>query len=211
MVLLHLAPVIREYILFLSAADARFVTELGLRKIAREPRWDRQRDFSSSFFRIDLHVGPHGVINVMTRRLPRKRKTSKMTTSKKKTKHATAPTTTKARVAKRRAPAAPLKAEPALKPAGAKKSATAARGGSKTEKILDLLKRPSGVSLKELVKATGWQPHSVRDFLSGTIGKKMGTPAESFKDAEGERCTASPPSNLSASAADSPAALVSIR
>src|SRR5258708_4395848 len=45
MVLLHLAPSIQEYILFLSAADARFITELGLRKIAREPRWDRQRAF----------------------------------------------------------------------------------------------------------------------------------------------------------------------
>ena len=43
MVLLHLAPAIQEYILFLSAGDARFVTELGLRKIAREPHWDRQR------------------------------------------------------------------------------------------------------------------------------------------------------------------------
>jgi hypothetical protein len=41
-VLLHLAPTIQEYVLFLPAADARFVTELGLRKIAREPRWDRQ-------------------------------------------------------------------------------------------------------------------------------------------------------------------------
>lgn len=44
MVLLHLAPPIQEDILFLSAADARFVTELELRKIAREPRWDRQRE-----------------------------------------------------------------------------------------------------------------------------------------------------------------------
>ena len=43
MVLLHLAPAIQEYVLFLSPADARFITELGLRKIAREPRWDRQR------------------------------------------------------------------------------------------------------------------------------------------------------------------------
>jgi hypothetical protein len=42
MVLLHLAPVIQEYILFLSAADARLVYEVQLRKIAREPRWDRQ-------------------------------------------------------------------------------------------------------------------------------------------------------------------------
>jgi hypothetical protein len=44
MVLLHLAPSIQEYILFLPAADARFVTELGLRKIAREPHWERQRE-----------------------------------------------------------------------------------------------------------------------------------------------------------------------
>jgi hypothetical protein len=43
MALLHLAPSIQEYILFLSAADARFIPELELRKIAREPRWDRQR------------------------------------------------------------------------------------------------------------------------------------------------------------------------
>ena len=42
MVLLHLAPSIQEYVLFLSAGDARFVTELSLRKIARKPRWDRQ-------------------------------------------------------------------------------------------------------------------------------------------------------------------------
>jgi hypothetical protein len=43
MVLLHLAPSIQEHILFLSAGDARFITELELRKIAREPHWDRQR------------------------------------------------------------------------------------------------------------------------------------------------------------------------
>jgi hypothetical protein len=41
-VLLHLAPSIQEYLLFLSAGDARFISESGLRKIAREPRWDRQ-------------------------------------------------------------------------------------------------------------------------------------------------------------------------
>src|ERR1700723_3161175 len=43
MVLLHLAPSIQEYVLFLAPADTRFVSELGLRRIAREPRWDRQR------------------------------------------------------------------------------------------------------------------------------------------------------------------------
>src|SRR5216683_2448056 len=44
-----------------------------------------------------------------------------------------------------------------------------------------------GVTLQELTKATGWQPHSVRGFLSGTIGRKMGTPVESFKSGDGER------------------------
>jgi hypothetical protein len=51
---------------------------------------------------------------------------------------------------------------------------------SKTVKVLDLLKRPGGVTLKELMKATGWQAHSVRGFLSGIVGKKMGTPVESL-------------------------------
>jgi hypothetical protein len=51
MVLLHLAPAIQEYILFLSAADARLITELALRKIAREPRWDRQRELFELFLR----------------------------------------------------------------------------------------------------------------------------------------------------------------
>jgi hypothetical protein len=43
MVLLHLAPAIQEYVLFLSAGEARLISELVLRRIAREPRWDRQR------------------------------------------------------------------------------------------------------------------------------------------------------------------------
>jgi len=51
MALLHLAPAIQEYVLFLTAADARFITELGLRKIAREPLWDRQRELFERFLR----------------------------------------------------------------------------------------------------------------------------------------------------------------
>jgi len=43
LVLLHLAPAIQEYLLFLSAGDARFIREAELRNIAREPNWDRQR------------------------------------------------------------------------------------------------------------------------------------------------------------------------
>ena len=40
--LLNLAPAMQEYILFLSAGEGGFITELELRNIAREPRWDRQ-------------------------------------------------------------------------------------------------------------------------------------------------------------------------
>ena len=42
--LLHLAPAIQEYLLFLTTGERIPITEPRLRKIAREPRWDRQRD-----------------------------------------------------------------------------------------------------------------------------------------------------------------------
>jgi predicted ArsR family transcriptional regulator len=70
---------------------------------------------------------------------------------------------------------------------GGAKRATGARDGSKTAKVLELLKRPGGVTAKELMKATGWQQHSVRGFLSGTIGKKMGLTVTSTKGEDGER------------------------
>jgi len=47
--------------------------------------------------------------------------------------------------------------------------------------------------LTELVKATGWKANSVRGFLSCAIGKKMGTPVESFESPEGERSYRLPP------------------
>lgn len=69
----------------------------------------------------------------------------------------------------------------------AKTAKPGARAGSKTAKILDLLKRPGGATVTELMKATGWQPHSVRGFLSGTIGKKMGLTVTSAKGEDGAR------------------------
>lgn len=100
----------------------------------------------------------------------------------------TAPSTAKkkARVGKRRAHVAPSTAQPAGK-APRTKNAVTARHSGKTAKILDLLRRPAGVTLKELMKATDWQAHSVRGFISGTVGKKMGTPVESSRRADGER------------------------
>jgi DNA-binding IclR family transcriptional regulator len=59
--------------------------------------------------------------------------------------------------------------------------------GSKTAKVLDLLKRPDGVTLKELMKAIDWPAHSVRGFLSRTVGRKMGLTTRSTKGEDGER------------------------
>src|ERR1035437_1040128 len=89
------------------------------------------------------------------------------------------------------ATAKPNKALPTKKAAKAPKAAkpkvAGVREGSKTAKILDLLKQPGGVTLKAIMKASGWQPHSVRGFLSGTIGKKMGLAVTSVKGEDGDR------------------------
>ncbi len=95
--------------------------------------------------------------------------------------------TKKARVAKRRVHVARSKAKSTRKATGAAKRAGTALPGTKTAKIIELLKRPGGVTLKDLLKVTGWQPHSIRGFLSGTIVKKMGTPVESVKSSDGGR------------------------
>src|ERR1700738_1953626 len=115
------------------------------------------------------------------------RKGTAMTTSKKKTTNATKVPTKKPRVGKPRATVAPPHPGRPQRTASANKPASATHGGNKTAKILALLKRPDGVTLKELVEMTGWRANSVRGFLSGSIGKKMGTPVESFKSSEGDR------------------------
>jgi hypothetical protein len=61
------------------------------------------------------------------------------------------------------------------------------RPGSKGAKVLELIGRPKGAGLHELVKATGWQSHSIRGFISGTLGTKMGLKVSSAKREDGER------------------------
>ena len=91
----------------------------------------------------------------------------------------------KARSSKKSSPA--KKATKGAKSAKSHKKATSAHQGSKTAKVLDLLRRSGGASLKELRKATGWQAHSVRGFLSGVLGKKMGLAVTSTKAEDEER------------------------
>ena len=88
------------------------------------------------------------------------------------------------RAPKRGKPAVPTKNAKQAVPA--KKAAPPERG-TKTAKILALLNRPGGASLQQLRKATGWQAHSVRGFLSGTLKKKMGLRVTATKVPDGER------------------------
>ena len=83
-------------------------------------------------------------------------------------------------------PVAPKKAK-AAKQATAKDAAPTARDGSKKAIVLELIRRADGASLKEIMEATAWQAHSVRGFISGSLGKKMGLTVESFKRTDGER------------------------
>jgi hypothetical protein len=78
------------------------------------------------------------------------------------------------------------KPKKAPKPARAKASSLL-RPQSKGAKVLELVSRSKGASLAELMKATGWQSHSVRGFISGTLGTKMGLKVQSAKRENGER------------------------
>ena len=87
------------------------------------------------------------------------------------------------------AEAAPKKAK-ATKEAMPKGDATGPKGareGSKKAIVLDMLKRPTGATLADIMSATGWQAHSVRGFISGSLSKKMGISVESFKSESGDR------------------------
>jgi Protein of unknown function (DUF3489) len=69
----------------------------------------------------------------------------------------------------------------------ARPDAKGVREGSKTAIILDLIRRPKGATIEELMAAAGWQAHSVRGFLSAVVGKKMGLKLESTKGEDGKR------------------------
>ena len=80
------------------------------------------------------------------------------------------------------------KAKPVKKAARAKKAAgkSNADGTNKKVEVIEMMKRAKGATLPEIMKATGWQAHTVRGFVS-ILGSKGGEKIESSKNADGER------------------------
>ncbi|MFN3233156.1 MAG: DUF3489 domain-containing protein [Alphaproteobacteria bacterium] len=63
-------------------------------------------------------------------------------------------------------------------------STTDTKPASKADGIMGLLKQPGGAGIADIQAATGWQPHSIRAFLSGL--RKKGIAVGRTKDEAGK-------------------------
>nr|CUV27011.1 conserved protein of unknown function [Ralstonia solanacearum] len=71
-------------------------------------------------------------------------------------------------------------------PAAATK-APRTRENSKQAKVITMLRRPEGATVKQICEDTGWLAHTVRGAFAGTFKKRLGLNITSHKPADGER------------------------
>lgn len=69
----------------------------------------------------------------------------------------------------------------------AAKGTPAAPRVTKSGSLIALLKTKRGATLPEMMEATGWQQHSVRGFLAGTLKKRHSLEVISEKPDDGPR------------------------
>jgi Protein of unknown function (DUF3489) len=60
-----------------------------------------------------------------------------------------------------------------------------AKRPSKQDEVIAMLRRPEGVTVDEVARATGWQRHTVRGVFSGTLKKRLGLTLASAKEERG--------------------------
>ncbi len=65
-------------------------------------------------------------------------------------------------------------AKKARRGAASEKVNGSARRGTKQAILIEMLRRPNGATIEQMTAKTGWQPHSVRGAISGTLKKKLG-------------------------------------
>ena len=56
------------------------------------------------------------------------------------------------------------------------------RQGTKQALLIEMLQRPEGASITEIVEVASWAPHSVRGMISGVLKKKLALPISSAPD-----------------------------
>jgi hypothetical protein len=75
------------------------------------------------------------------------------------------------------------KSEP--KPASSERKT---REGTKQALVIEMLRRPEGATIPEIVEATGWASHTTRGFFAGALKRKLGLVISSEKDEVRGRC-----------------------